>query len=194
MTTPIEAGPFGQDTVVEEEKWCQEYAVRPAGFVHNELDAPSLVAGDKGLSSTQRMEQRRQQMEKIAKMVSTITIRPDLAGILDGLDGFSHALILYWPHLAKAGSREIVKVHPMGRKDMDEVGIFASCSPARPNPILVTAARVLTVEATTLKVRGLEAVNGSPVLDIKPYNRHYLVVDDLVMADWMEEIDRRLQR
>ena len=78
----------------------------------------------------------------------------------------------------------------MGRRDLPEVGVFATCSPARPNPILVTAVEVLGVEGTSLTVRGLEAVDRSPVLDIKPYNRNYLEVDGLKVSEWMERIQK----
>jgi tRNA (Thr-GGU) A37 N-methylase len=70
------------------------------------------------------------------------------------------------------------------------VGVFATCSPARPNPILVTAVKVLGVHANVLTVQGLEAVDRSPVLDIKPYNRNYMEMEDLKVADWMERIEQ----
>jgi len=177
----------------EEYDWNQELTVRPVGFVESEIKKPSLAADREGLSLADEAALRRRETLKIKGMVSKIFVNPALGGILDGLAGFSHALILYWPHLAKPGSRSLIKVHPMGRKDFLPVGVFASCSPGRPNPILVTAVKVLGVEGNVLTVQGLEAVDQSPVVDIKPYTRHYLQVDGLKLADWMERIERELE-
>ena len=173
--------------------WNQEMIVRSVGFVQSELKNPSLAADREGLTSSGKGDDRRREARDIKNIVSQIVVNPALSGILDGLAGFSHALILYWPHLAKPESRKLIRVHPMGRKDFDQVGVFASCSPGRPNPILATAVKVIGVHGNVLTVQGLEAVDQSPVLDIKPYTRHYLEVQGLKLADWMERIERELE-
>jgi tRNA (Thr-GGU) A37 N-methylase len=80
----------------------------------------------------------------------------------------------------------------MGRKDYDQVGVFASCSPARPNPILVTAVKIVNVQDNIMTVQGLDAVDQSPVLDVKPYHSHYMHVEGLKVSDWMERIQREV--
>ena len=170
--------------------WNQEMIIQPVGFVKSELKDPSLAADGNGLKS-QDGDVRRHNRE-IKNLVSQIIINPALEGILDGLEGFSHALILYWAHLAKPASRKLIKIHPMGRPDLAKVGVFSSCSPGRPNPILTTAVRIVEVNGLVLTVQGLEAVEGSPVVDIKPYNLNYMKVKGLKMADWMERIEREL--
>lgn len=172
--------------------WNQEFILRPVGYVQSELKAPSLKASREGLSSDDNGSDRRHRAQEIRQVVAQIVVNPSLAGILDGLGDFSHALILYWPHLADPASRELTRVHPMGRDDLAKVGVFASCSPGRPNPILVTAVEVVRVEENMLTVKGLEAIDQSPVLDIKPYNRHYLAMDKVKLAPWMEQIEREL--
>ena len=174
--------------------WKQEFVIRPVGFVKSEFKDPSLVADREGLKPGDDDIDIRHHVREIEENISTIVINPIMEGILDGLADFSHALILYWPHLAKPESRALTKVHPMGRKDFNKVGVFASCSPARPNPILVTTVRVLGVNGNVLTVQGLEAVDQSPVLDIKPYSRHYMQVEGLKPADWMERIERELHQ
>jgi tRNA (Thr-GGU) A37 N-methylase len=94
--------------------------------------------------------------------------------------------------LIEPARRKLRKVHPMGRKDLPLQGIFATCSPARPNPVLVSAVPLVAREKNVLKVRGFEAVDGSPIIDIKPYSKSYLQATNLTMPAWMEQIHREL--
>jgi tRNA-Thr(GGU) m(6)t(6)A37 methyltransferase TsaA len=101
--------------------------------------------------------------------VSKIIIDPKFAKGLEGLEGFSHAYILFWLHNAtKWGDR--LKVHPRGCVDIEKVGVFATRSPHRPNPIGLTLVRLLSKRGRTLIVKGLDAYDGTPVLDIKPHD------------------------
>jgi len=76
----------------------------------------------------------------------------------------------------------------MGRKDLPEKGIFSTCSPARPNPVLVSTVRLLAREANTLRVQGLEAVDGSPIIDVKPFVRTLHGTENPSIPDWMKKI------
>ena len=98
---------------------------------------------------------------------SRIELRSDLAGALDGLETFSHALILAWLHAAPPAAG--VRRRPQGRAEFPELGILAQRARHRPNPIAVSAVPILAVSLTTLIVRGLDCIDGTPVLDIKPY-------------------------
>ena len=80
----------------------------------------------------------------------------------------------------------------MGGKDLPEKGIFATCSPARPNPVCLTAVPLLERRGNLLKVKGLDAVDGSPVVDIKPYNPRQYSVSKAKVASWMTPIGRKL--
>jgi len=71
---------------------------------------------------------------------------------------------------------------------MPLVGVFSTCSPARPNPILVIAVRLLERRGMTLRVVGLDAVDGSPVIDIKPYLPPYYSVQDAKLSGWMNQL------
>lgn len=55
-------------------------------------------------------------------------------GLLERIEGFSHILLLYWPHLVEPERRNLKKVHPMGRKELPIQGVFATCSPAQSRP------------------------------------------------------------
>ena len=165
----------------------------PVGIVRSPLKEPTLQAGDDGLARQVRMPQEETAYrEKLESSVSEIVLAEELSGILDGIEGFSHLLVLYWPHLVAAERRNLVKVHPKGRQDIPRQGIFATCSPARPNPVLVTAVRLVQRIGNVLRVQGLEAVDGSPVVDIKPYNPRYYRVETPVVPEWMNKLQREV--
>ncbi len=102
-------------------------------------------------------------------VVSEIVINKKYEQALDQIDGFSHILVIYWMNRVTPGKRLKLKVHPKRRKDLPLVGVFATRSPARPNPIGLTTVQVLERSGNVLKVTGLDAIDGTPVLDIKPY-------------------------
>ena len=165
-----------------------EMQLRPVGVVRSPLKEPSLVANSGNLewqSSVTRATESR-------SVISELVIDSDLAGITDGLEDFSHLLVLYWAHRVGQDGRFITKAHPMGRKDLPVVGIFATCSPARPNPVCAMVVRLLERKDNVLKVEGLDALDGSPVIDIKPYNPSYYAAEDVRVADWIAQIHREI--
>jgi tRNA (Thr-GGU) A37 N-methylase len=76
----------------------------------------------------------------------------------------------------------------MGLQEFPEQGVFATCSPARPNPVLVSAVKLVAREGLILRVQGFEAVDGSPVVDIKPYNPGYFRIESPIIPEWMRRI------
>ena len=102
-------------------------------------------------------------------VISEITIKEDLKEALSRIDEFSHIIVIYWMHKLPPSQRSITKVHPKGNHTLPIVGVFASRSPARPNPIGITTVKLLERRGNVLKVTGLDALDGTPVLDIKPY-------------------------
>jgi tRNA-Thr(GGU) m(6)t(6)A37 methyltransferase TsaA len=87
---------------------------------------------------------------------------------LDGLAEFSHVEVLFYLHGVREDAVVSGRRHPRSNPDWPPVGIFAQRGKARPNRIAATVCRLLSVEGLTLKVQGLDAFDGSPVLDIKP--------------------------
>ncbi len=102
-----------------------------------------------------------------SRVKSDLVMEPDHELLLDGLEGFSHIIVLFWMHLSTGPSP--AKAHPQGRSDIPLTGIFATRAPHRPNSIGFTVVRLLDRQGGTLKVKGLDAVNGTPLIDIKPY-------------------------
>lgn len=115
---------------------------------------------------------------------SEIVVTPALAEALDGLEEFSHIVVLFWMHRAPPGARSVTRVHPQMRQDLPELGVFATRSPHRPNPLGLAVVELVERRGQVLKVRGLDAIDGTPVLDLKPY-----LPSDLVpqarMPEWV---------
>jgi tRNA (adenine37-N6)-methyltransferase len=166
--------------------------IHAVGFVKSEIKAPMTEPGEVDVDLKERLDRIRQYHEQLQENVSEVVIFPEWAELLEGIEGFSHILVLYWPHLIDPERRRLKKVHPMGRKDLPIQGIFATCSPARPNPVLVSAVPLLERIGNVLKVKGLEAVDGSPIVDIKPYVWHYYGVEQPRVPEWMKRLHREL--
>lgn len=164
----------------------------PVGKVNSEIKVPILRAGETDIELKERMDTIREHHKKLREIVCEIVILPEYENLLDGIEDFSHILVLYWPHLIDPERRKLQKVHPMGRQDLPLKGIFSTCSPARPNPVLVSAVRLLERHGNILKVEGLEAVDGSPVIDIKPYV-HYYGAKNPTVPEWMAQIQQELE-
>jgi tRNA-Thr(GGU) m(6)t(6)A37 methyltransferase TsaA len=120
----------------------------------------------------------------LEEMACEIEIDPGLTEALDGLEGFSHIIVLYWMHRATS-DRVSLKVHPMGRKDVPVQGIFAVRTPNRPNRIGKSTVRLLQRQGNILRVQGLDALDGSPVLDIKPYIPGYDSANNARVPSWI---------
>ncbi|MBI9083688.1 MAG: tRNA (N6-threonylcarbamoyladenosine(37)-N6)-methyltransferase TrmO [Desulfobacterales bacterium] len=167
--------------------------LEPIGRVISEIKRPILLAGKSGLTLQERMDKVRAHHRKIRDGQSELLVFDRWAPLLDGIEGFSHILVLYWPHLIDPQRRRTLeKVHPMGRQDLPEQGIFATCSPARPNPVLVSAVRLVKRQGNILTVQGLEAVDNSPIIDIKPYVTSYYGPCETTVPDWMAQIQREM--
>jgi tRNA (adenine37-N6)-methyltransferase len=165
----------------------------PVGEVHSPIKAPVLTAGEADIELEERLDKIREHHRQVKNTVSELVIFDAWRELLDGIEGFSHILVLYWPHLIDPERRNLRKVHPMGRKDLPIQGIFATRSPARPNPVLVSTVPLLSRESSVLRVKGLEAVDGSPLIDIKPYVEVYHGVENPRFPEWLLQIHRDLE-
>lgn len=165
-----------------------EMTLRPVGIIHSKIKDPFLAAGDEGISMQGSMDEVRSQVYETHKEIAEIVIDKDLVDILDGIEEYSHVVIVYWAHKVPEQSRSLTKVHPMGREDIPKVGIFSTCSPARPNPVLFTVGRLCGRKENVLEVAGLDAVDGSPVLDIKPYVKDFYPQQEVLIPQWMQQL------
>ena len=121
--------------------------------------------------------------------ISQIVFHQALAEALDGIDEFSHLFIVFWMHEIPKESRKL-KVRPRCRSDMPLLGVYATRTPYRPNPIGLTLVEVLEVKDNVITVRGLDAVDGTPILDIKPFD-YWDMVENARVPDWWMKLERR---
>ncbi len=126
--------------------------------------------------------------EKWGGVLSRVLLLPEHAGGLDGLDGFSHAIIVTHMNKAKYEPARHLKRRPRGLEFMPLVGIFSQRAKDRPNPIGITAVRIIQVGSDYLEVQGLDAVNGTPVLDIKPYYPLFDRIENPRTPEWVAEL------
>jgi len=118
-------------------------------------------------------------------VVSRVVLEPAYADGLRGLGEFSHALVVTYLHQAAFDAAKDLVRRPRGLASMPEVGIFAQRAKDRPNPIGVTAVRITGVGAGWVDVAGLDAIDGTPVLDLKPYFPQYDLVPDARVPAWV---------
>ena len=109
-------------------------------------------------------------VEKAGEQEAKVHVFPEFCAGLKGIKDFSHIIILYWAHLRNnEEKRHVLRVFPRRHAVNVEVGVFACRSPSRPNPIGLCVVELLKAEECILTVKGLDALERSPIIDIKPY-------------------------
>ena len=147
----------------------QAFAVKPIGFVesnyHSFDDVPHRHDGEKGWTAES----------------SRIALLPEHAKKLQGLDGFSHIIVVFWIHRSKDWKM------PKHHGKPPHVKVFATRMPRRPNPIGLSVVRLsgFCAERGTIDVKGLDCLNETPVLDIKPYVARCDSFPDATVPDWV---------
>lgn len=107
-----------------------------------------------------------------------------------GLTDFSHVEIIFLFHRVPESEIEMGTRHPRDRLDFPKVGIFAQRGRNRPNRIGLTICRLVSVTGLSVEVAGLDAIDGTPVLDIKPYVREFGARGDVRQPAWVDELMR----
>jgi tRNA-Thr(GGU) m(6)t(6)A37 methyltransferase TsaA len=121
------------------------FTFNPIGYVENDFDAPATP-------------------ETMAAAESRVVLAPEFVEGLKGLKAGQRVMVVFHFHLVQCYA---LLQHPRGDRSRPRRGVFALHTPYRPNPIGVTVVDLLSVEGNVLRVRGLDALNGTPVLDIK---------------------------
>lgn len=83
------------------------------------------------------------------------------------------------------------RIHPTGNSEYPEMGAFATRTPNRPSKIALTTCRLVSIDGNVLHVRGLDAFNGSPVLDIKSYSGK--IVEDIKVPAWINDLNEKMR-
>ncbi|MFX1480194.1 MAG: tRNA (N6-threonylcarbamoyladenosine(37)-N6)-methyltransferase TrmO [Promethearchaeota archaeon] len=165
-----------------------EYIIRPIGFVKSKADKEVLKYSNKDIKLD--FDVAVSQGSDLKK--SEIIINKEYVDCLDGIEDFSHLVILFWTHKVPNNARQIKKVHPAGLKQMPIKGIFATRSPVRPNPICKTTVKLIERKGATLVVEGLDAIDNTPVVDIKPHLPFYDSPLNVKLAEWMYQLMQKL--
>ncbi|MCF7826161.1 MAG: SAM-dependent methyltransferase [Candidatus Marinimicrobia bacterium] len=122
------------------------------------------------------------------EVISQIRLREDLsAALFQGLETFSHVEVIFVFHRLPADKKIPNIRHPRNNSKWPKLGLLAQRSAHHPNPIGLSTARIIGVDGKVLTVRGLDAVNGSPVLDIKPVFREFFPQDSH-QPNWVSEL------
>jgi tRNA-Thr(GGU) m(6)t(6)A37 methyltransferase TsaA len=120
-------------------------------------------------------------------VVSELILDADFEESTEGLEEFSHIIVIFWMHRAPLERDIPAKVHPRGRQDLPLVGLFATRAPYRPNPIGMSIVKLLERQKNVLKVEGLDAIDGTPIIDIKPYLPRDSIID-ITFPKWVSKI------
>jgi tRNA-Thr(GGU) m(6)t(6)A37 methyltransferase TsaA len=121
--------------------------------------------------------------------ISQIVLHKELIDALKGIEDYSHLFVLFWLNQISNKQRKTLKVHPRGRQDLPLLGIFATRTNLRPNPIGLTLVELVKAEDNVLTVRGLDTFNGTPVLDIKPFDS-WDTAKDAKMPQWWMKLEK----
>lgn len=140
--------------------------LKPIGFVKNKIKKPRFGG--------------------FAKEVSEIILEKEFSEALSGIEDYSHIIIVYFMDKVKD---YVIKHRPQGNPNVPIVGIFACRCPQRPNPIGITTVELLEHKGNKIKVKGLDILNGTPILDIKPYWPQYDKVEDEKIPDWVNKLE-----
>ena len=123
--------------------------------------------------------------ENWGEVKSKIILRPEFAGGLSGLEGFSHAIIVAYLHEATYEKEKHLQRRPRNLQTMPMLGIFSQRAKNRPNTIGITAVRIMEVGNYYIEVKGLDAIDKTPILDIKPYFPHYDKIENPKVPEWV---------
>jgi tRNA-Thr(GGU) m(6)t(6)A37 methyltransferase TsaA len=117
---------------------------------------------------------------------SEIHLNEEFSEGLEGIEQFSHVVILFYMHQSTFRPEDHLLRRPQGREDMPEIGIFAQRAKHRPNPLGITAVKLISRNENKLNVKGLDAIDGTPVLDIKPYFPEFDRIEQPYVPEWVD--------
>jgi tRNA-Thr(GGU) m(6)t(6)A37 methyltransferase TsaA len=143
-------------------------SIRPIGVVRNAITEP--------------------RMDGWASVRSDIIVREELSHALDGIEEYSHIIVVFaFDKVPESELKE--RVRPRGDARIPEQGVLATRSQLRPSPLGVSVVRLLRRRNNILRVQGLDAIDSTPVLDIKPYYPNYDAVQDAAIPGWARALE-----
>lgn len=143
----------------------KKISIKPIGFVKNKVREPRFG--------------------NFAEEVSEIILNKKFDKALEGIDDYSHIIVVYWMDRVK---NYVLQHRPQGNLQVPIVGIFACRCPQRPNPIGITTVKLLRRKGNKIKVKGLDVLDGTPIIDIKPYWPQYDKVEKEKIPSWVNKL------
>ena len=131
---------------------------------------------------------REMKREGWESLESEVIVDPRFEEALEGIEDYSHVLVLFWLSRVRKDQRNLKRIHPKSRKDLPWVGIFATRTQYRPNPIGLTVVKLIERKKNILRVRGLDAMNGTPVVDIKPISPRQEFLKEPRVPKWYDQL------
>jgi tRNA-Thr(GGU) m(6)t(6)A37 methyltransferase TsaA len=119
-----------------------------------------------------------------------IVVNDEWVAALDGVEEFSHLIVLFWLDRIPRDSI-LLRLHPQRCEDLPLVGLFATRTPARPNPIGMQVVELLECSGNVLTIRHIDALDNSPILDIKPYLPRGDCVQGALTPEWVQQLAKR---
>jgi tRNA-Thr(GGU) m(6)t(6)A37 methyltransferase TsaA len=150
----------------------EEFRMRAIGYIHSPYRETSQIP--RGLGTKHTAE-------------GALELLPEFADGLKDIEGFSHIIVIWVFH--KSEGYDLIGASPSDDKPH---GVFASRSPRRPNPIGLTAVELLSRQGNSLYVRGVDMLDGTPVLDIKPYTSS--IAAEQLRRGWLAEAEKRAKK
>jgi tRNA (adenine37-N6)-methyltransferase len=158
--------------------------------MNTKLDADEIIdVRPIGIIGAPRTEADDDDWGRIESRIALDPLRLDASAVL-GLDQFSHLEVVYFFHRVPATAIQRGARRPRGNEAWPEVGILAQRAKSRPNRLGVSHCELLSVDGLELKVRGLDAIDGTPVLDIKPHIQEFDVRGPVRQPSWTHELMR----
>ena len=130
--------------------------------------------------------EKKSRFGSFANVISEITVDEKFTDALNGIEDYSHVIIVYWMDKVK---NHVITHRPQGNPEVPIVGIFACRCTARPNPIAVTTVKLLEREGNKIRVKGLDILDDTPIIDIKPYWPIYDNVEDGKIPEWVNRLN-----
>lgn len=144
----------------------KEIKLKPIGFIKNNVKEPRFG--------------------NFANEVSEIILDERFTDALNGIEDYSHVIIVYWMDKV---DHYVITHRPQGNPKVPIVGIFACRCPPRPNPIAISTVKLLARKGNKIKVKGLDILDGTPILDIKPYWPQYDKVENEKIPTWVNKLE-----
>jgi tRNA-Thr(GGU) m(6)t(6)A37 methyltransferase TsaA len=119
-------------------------------------------------------------------VITEIIVDEKFTDALNGIEDYSHVIIVYWMDKIKD---YVITHRPQGNPEVPIIGIFSCRCPPRPNPIANTTVELLEHNGNRIKVKGLDILDGTPIIDIKPYWPVYDNVKDAKIPDWVNKLN-----